>query len=123
MGTEGQLVLGFAADLVATRHLLGGFAHHLTGGPLGDLRPLRQNFRERHELREHAQHVGGRGLTEGERRHGVDDFLRQLDLGVRGRIASSGDDHVGFTPFDRVNGTRDRLQTRSASACDGECLD
>ena len=61
-------------------------------------------------------------LAERERRERVRDLLRQLDLGVAGRVAAAGDHHVGLAALDRRGGQRDRLQARGARARDGHAF-
>ncbi len=122
MAPQRELVLGLPAHPVALRHALGRFAHYLARGALGDLRTLRQDLAQRHELREHADVVHRRSALERERREGVHHLLRELDLGVAGRVAAAGDGHVVLAALDGGRREGHRLQAARAGTRAGHTL-
>ncbi len=61
-------------------------------------------------------------MGERERRHGVDDLLGQLHLGVAGGVGSAGDDHVGVAPLDLAHRIGDGLQAGGASPRHGDAV-
>ncbi len=118
-----ELVLRGAADAVDLRHLVGRFAHHLTGGALLDLRAAGQQVGERCQTPRGAEVVARLRFAERQRCGRVDQLLRQPDRRVRGRVAAARDHHVVFAPLDGGGSGGDRLESGRAGPGDGMTLD